>query len=84
MKRLIWLAIACLSVVVLRAGEVSAQEDLQLDAEDEAYIEKSRTKAYPGGLEEGSLRVQAVLISPIRKINPVKEFVGEQEADDGF
>lgn len=54
----------------------------QYDEAKEAEIEvKAKKRLYPGGRDEGDLKVQAQVITPVRKLAPQAE-VKEESADE--
>ncbi|MNL04051.1 hypothetical protein D3C87_1246100 [compost metagenome] len=71
---------------ILSLGALSlahAQEaGSQYDEAKEAEIEvKAKKRLYPGGRDEGDLKVQAQVITPVRKLAPQAE-VKEESADE--
>ena len=60
------------------AQEVGSQYDEAKEAEIEV---KAKKRLYPGGRDEGDLKVQAQVITPVRKLAPQAE-VKEESADE--
>lgn len=74
------------SILTLGAlSQVQAQEvpaGSQYDEAKEAEIEmKAKKRLYPGGRDEGDLKVQAQVITPVRKLAPQAE-VKEESSDE--
>ena len=80
MKRifLVLLVLSSLGLKVLAAEEVPAGS--QYDEAKEAEIaQKVKKREYPGGRDEGDLKVQSQVITPIRKLAPQAEVKGNEE-----
>ncbi len=63
--------------------DVQAADSTAIQLEKEQEIaNKAKKKLYPGGADEGELKVQATLTPPKRKISPTLSESAPSEADE--
>jgi hypothetical protein len=76
------LVFSIFSLGALSLAHAQQEAGSQYDEAKEAEIEvKAKKRLYPGGRDEGDLKVQAQVITPVRKLAPQAE-VKEESADE--
>jgi hypothetical protein len=80
MRAILVFALISLSLQAFAVPTISGKP---VDESKEAEIaQKVKKRLYPGGRDEGDLKVQAQLITPARKLSPQAEIKEEAAAEE--
>lgn len=69
MTRVVFALVFLASAAVFADGRMAGQ--LVDEKRDEQVALRAKRRQYPGGPDESDLKVQAQLVAPVRKMNPV-------------